>query len=114
MVKTVASKNRLRDLWADDVHSMALGTGSTPLTGTETSIEGEDSNTVVLNPTIVKTDRTVKTTHSLPSTVGIGTDYNKIGIKTNGGNTLDDIMIFPTYSQTDTTELITTVTTRFS
>jgi hypothetical protein len=113
MVKTVNSKNRLRDLWANDVDTMALGTGSTPITGTETSIEGEDANTE-FTPTVVKSEKTVKTTHTLPSTVGNGVDYNKIGIKTNDGNTLDDIMIFPTYSQTDTTELITTVTTRFS
>ena len=111
-MKTRNGKNRMRDLYANDISSMVLGTGTTTPSEGDTAVEGEDASTSA-TPTITKGEKVVRAKHILYSTVSAGTDYNKIGIKVNDDSVVDDTVIFPTYSHTANSELHTTMTTRW-
>ena len=112
MVKTNSGLNRLRDLWTADVHSVVLGTGNTPIDGSETSVEGELSATEQ-TPIIASGNNEVRLTHTLNAATANGEIITKIGVYSNNGNTLDDIYIFPPFDKTENIELITTITTRW-
>jgi len=87
MVTTTACINRQRDLFDTDIFKAQAGTGTTAPTSEDTSLETEDSNTL-LTVTTSKTDKSVQVTHTIATTIGDGNAYSEQEIQLNSGSTM--------------------------
>ena len=104
MVVSNTGKNRTRDLMADDVIEISLGTDGTTAVVGDTDLGAEIAGIAKL-PTITTTDRTINMQYELYSTEANGETIKEGGVKMTGDILLDRF-VFPDYDKTATNALI--------
>ncbi len=103
MVITTNAKNRIRDLIADDVIEMAVGTDGTGATVSDTDL-GAEITAVTKVPTIEIGAQTITLSTDIYSTEANGEVIKEMGIKITGDILLDRA-VFPDFDKSDLTEL---------
>lgn len=112
MVVTISAKNRIRDLVAGDVSSMALGDGGNSATAADSDLQSTIESTRKA-PTIILKDRTIEFRHELSTAEGNGETFRELGVFMNGDEVLLDRAVFPDFQKTEANSLTTIDIIRF-